>query len=121
MAQPPPIKDTTPVFPELLRNLEEFCHRRKLRSREVLPLLEELVMQRVEFGRQKYGTVLGIFNGRDAIMDAWEEAVDLCFYLAQAWKEGNDVAEEFDLAMGLLFSLTHRARPSLEKQAVVGS
>jgi len=39
---------------------------------------------RAEFGKDMYGTYLRTRNGRDALMDAYQEALDLCMYLAQA-------------------------------------
>jgi hypothetical protein len=42
---------------------------------------------RDSFGRQKYGTPLQAFNGRDALRDAYEESLDLCVYLRQALYE----------------------------------
>jgi hypothetical protein len=36
------------------------------------------------FGRKKYGTPLQAHNGRDALADAYQEALDLCVYLRQA-------------------------------------
>ncbi len=35
-------------------------------------------------GRARYGTPLQANNGRDALVDAYEEALDLCVYLKQA-------------------------------------
>lgn len=35
-------------------------------------------------GRRKYGVPLQPHNGRDALKDAYEEALDLCVYLRQA-------------------------------------
>lgn len=42
---------------------------------------------RDDFGRKKYGTPLQPFNGRDALTDAYQEALDLCVYLRQAIAE----------------------------------
>lgn len=42
---------------------------------------------RNRFGRAKYETPLQSFNGRDALQDAYEEALDLCAYLRQAIEE----------------------------------
>jgi hypothetical protein len=39
---------------------------------------------RDEFGRRKYGTPLQPHNGRDALADAFQEALDLAVYLRQA-------------------------------------
>jgi len=36
------------------------------------------------FGLEKYGTTLTIGNGRDGLMDAYEEALDLVVYLRHA-------------------------------------
>ena len=38
---------------------------------------------RHQMGVKKYGMGLQPFNGRDALKDAYEEALDLCFYLRQ--------------------------------------
>jgi hypothetical protein len=35
-------------------------------------------------GRHKYGVPLRPFNGRDVLVDAYQEALDLCVYLRQA-------------------------------------
>jgi hypothetical protein len=42
---------------------------------------------RVEVGRERYRVPLTTHNGRDALMDAWEEAADLLFYITQALME----------------------------------
>lgn len=35
-------------------------------------------------GKEKYGMPLQPLNGRDALVDAYQEALDLCVYLRQA-------------------------------------
>lgn len=50
-------------------------------------LVVEAVLSRKAFGLAKYGTPLQPGNGRDALRDAFEEALDLCCYLAQALAE----------------------------------
>lgn len=40
--------------------------------------------QRDRVGRERYGTPLQPFNGRDALVDAYQEALDLAVYLRQA-------------------------------------
>ena len=42
------------------------------------------LQERSEMGTEKYGTPLRAFNGRDALVDAYQEALDLCCYLKQA-------------------------------------
>lgn len=45
-------------------------------------VLNDLV-SRAEHGKGIYGTYLETFNGRNAVQDAYEEALDLCMYLKQ--------------------------------------
>ena len=42
---------------------------------------------RSEMGKEKYGTKLKTHNGRNALMDAYQKALDLCMYLKQALLE----------------------------------
>ena len=44
---------------------------------------------RHEMGARKYETALRPFNGRDPLIDAYQEALDLCVYLRQAIEERN--------------------------------
>ena len=37
--------------------------------------------QRLKLGIERYGTGLQADNGRDMLLDAYEEALDLCVYL----------------------------------------
>lgn len=38
-------------------------------------------------GRERYGTPLQAHNGRDALQDAYDEALDLCVYSMQYYTE----------------------------------
>lgn len=49
----------------------------------IVPLVIEDLSARREFGRKKYGDELRTSNGRDALIDAYQEALDLCIYLRQ--------------------------------------
>ena len=60
-SQPPPTGDGQPITEQVIADL-------RLRSAE---------------GTVKYGTVLRANNGRDALVDAYQEALDLCQYLRQ--------------------------------------
>jgi len=55
------------------------------------PCVQDLVIRDIEarkaVGFERYGTLLQPFNGRDALMDAYQEALDLCQYLRQALEE----------------------------------
>lgn len=55
----------------------------------ILKVMQDLENQ-AEKGLIHYGTVLKTHNGRDALQDAYEEALDLAMYLAQAIMERDD-------------------------------
>lgn len=59
--------------------------------------MQSLVRQdlddRERVGIQRYGTSLQAFNGRDAVRDAYEEAMDLTVYLRQVLAERDALAE----------------------------
>lgn len=50
-------------------------------------LVREDLEQRERLGVERYGTSLQPHNGRDALRDAYEEALDLACYLRQAMAE----------------------------------
>lgn len=60
--QPPPSGDGAPVLNYVIQDLN----------------------YRALVGFQKYGTLLRAHNGRDALIDAYQEALDLAMYLRQA-------------------------------------
>jgi hypothetical protein len=82
-------------FKELMQKImsreewEEFGQRDPIpNSRQaVWELVMEDMKKRNDFGVAKYGTPLQAFNGRDALKDAYEEALDLCVYLRTAIEE----------------------------------
>lgn len=47
-------------------------------------------IKRSYVGKKKYGTLLMTGNGRDALMDAYQEALDLAMYLKQAIMERDE-------------------------------
>jgi hypothetical protein len=47
----------------------------------VLPLVIADLQARARMGREKYGTELTVDNGRDHLLDAYQEALDLVMYL----------------------------------------
>lgn len=61
------------------------------------PCIQDLVIADIErrkaIGLERYGTLLQPFNGRDALRDAYEEALDLCQYLRQVLEERDRTAE----------------------------
>ena len=50
----------------------------------VWPIVMADMQARHELGIRRYGTPLQPFNGRDALRDAYEEALDLAVYLRTA-------------------------------------
>jgi hypothetical protein len=42
------------------------------------------IQGRIEKGRKEYGERLKPFNGRNALLDAYEECLDMAMYLKQA-------------------------------------
>lgn len=65
-------------------------------------LLEDDLMARRDLGIERYGTELTTENGRDPLVDAYQEALDLALYLRQAAITGPSAPVD-------LFSLTDRA------------
>lgn len=70
--QPKPVKGTAAVTEQVIADLK----------------------QRTKAGKKKYGRVLETHNGRDALWDAYEEALDLAQYLKQAIMERDDKQEQ---------------------------
>ena len=53
----------------------------------VIDLVAEDLRIRAEEGRKKYGCYLYANNGREALIDAYQEVLDLAMYLRQRIKE----------------------------------
>ena len=49
------------------------------------------LLDRSKEGEKKYGTLLKTNNGRNALMDAYQEALDLCMYLKQCLMENSSM------------------------------
>jgi transcriptional regulator with XRE-family HTH domain len=56
-------------------------------KRPIWELVIEDMHARDHVGRERYGMPLQANNGRDALVDAYQEALDLCVYLRQAIEE----------------------------------
>ncbi len=54
---------------------------------DIQSLVLEDIRERRNVGIQRYGTALQPHNGRDALRDAYEEALDLVMYLRQMMEE----------------------------------
>lgn len=53
-------------------------------SKPVWEAVIEDMQARDRFGREKYGTPLQCLNGRDPLVDAYQECLDMAVYLKQA-------------------------------------
>lgn len=60
----------------------------------VLEWVMQALEERAQVGYEKYGSLLTTFNGRDPLWDAFEEALDLTMYLAQAVMEKEALKEQ---------------------------
>jgi len=54
---------------------------------EIAPLVQKDIAERAKVGCKKYGEFLKANNGRNALWDAYQEALDLCMYLRQKIEE----------------------------------
>jgi len=77
------------------------------------PLVRADLVARSEIGLERYGVLLQAHNGRDALRDAYEEALDLVMYLRQAVEEASNVAARhfphviYEGALALACGLRH--------------
>jgi hypothetical protein len=55
----------------------------------IFDLVKRDLEERESVGKARYGTTLKANNGRDALLDAYAEALDLVVYLRQAIEERN--------------------------------
>lgn len=65
-------------------------HQPRPKINNTVPIYELVmkdVKERAEAGKERYGTYLQADNGRDALWDAYQEALDLTMYLRQLLKE----------------------------------
>lgn len=84
--QPPPKTSHINVLPGVIDDLNRLITT-QYRRHEVLPYVVADLGARADFGFKKYGTLLQAYNGRDALYDAYQEALDAIMYLGQARME----------------------------------
>ena len=88
--EPAPVKNEHPaLWPIVMADLiqEIAANRITVMSAVAVEVLDDM-KQRHEFGLKKYGTPLQPFNGRDPLVDAYQEMLDACVYLRQ-WMQEN--------------------------------
>lgn len=64
----------------------------------ITDLLIKDLLERKEFGTRKYGEPLKAFNGRDPLVDAYQELIDLLVYLRQHIEENPETTRAVHLA-----------------------
>jgi hypothetical protein len=89
--QPAPKKTDTPaVWPIVIARVRA-GHYGGVYMTETLAVA---MAERDRIGRERYGVGLQVENGRDALRDALEEALDLCAYTAQVAAQTKCAADE---------------------------
>lgn len=79
-------KDFTPTQPPPIKNEKQ----------EIWPLVIKDMEERHEFGKKKYGTGLQPFNGRNSLLDVYEECLDLLVYFRQKLEEQKEIEDELE-------------------------
>ena len=69
-------------------------------GKPITDLLINDLIERREFGTSKYGEPLKAFNGRDPLIDAYQELIDLLVYIRQHMEESN--ADESTILLRML-------------------
>ena len=64
---------------------------------DITELLIHDLKSRSEMGKEKYGEVLKPFNGRDALIDAYQEVLDLAVYFKQLIFERNRLMHNINI------------------------
>jgi len=80
--QAPTANDSAPIWDLVIADALDVTY-----PEGVLVLLVADMRERDQIGRAKYGTPLQAHNGRRPLVDAYQEALDLCVYLRQAMLE----------------------------------
>lgn len=88
------------MLKERFSNVEEQAPPTPDAGKAVWDLVMLDMIERDKIGRERYGTPLQAFNGRDPLVDAYQEALDLVVYLRQALEER---------AAGTIPAVPHRA------------
>lgn len=81
--QPTPTGDGPEVWPPLIDSLQEQIPRLSPTDARIAMAIVADCRARDRLGRERYGTPLRAHNGRDALVDAYQEALDLLAYLGQ--------------------------------------
>lgn len=95
--QPPPTHrpDLIPVWEHVISDFKiRFENYETMDGGDPLYAVDHAVSdmrERDRVGRERYGTPLTTGNGRDQLVDAYQELLDAAVYLKAAWLEGRQV------------------------------
>jgi hypothetical protein len=119
--QPPPIQTekSRSVTDELISDIENMIDCRPFSESARSKVVEDIKLRR-ESGRKKYGTELKSFNGRDALTDAYQEALDFSAYLRQYLLE-NDSGSESASDMEAVFMYRESLRMVVWLRSIIGN
>lgn len=126
--QPPPKVNThEPLWPAVISDISAMLFiSPNAPTDSLLDRVTDDMHERDAVGRERYGTPLQPFNGRDPIRDAYAEALDMAVYLKQALVENTNPLSGFDLlflyhnALGQILALRREIalRDALKKDSV---
>jgi hypothetical protein len=97
--EPAPIKNDRPAIQDLV--IADLRQRTGTAPRAYAGLVAADIEERKAQGLAKYGTLLQAHNGRNAIVDAYQEALDAVQYLKQANEEGAELDFLYERAIEL--------------------
>lgn len=63
------------------------------------------MIERDRVGRERYGTPLTVNNGRDQLVDSYQELLDASVYLRAAWLEGNQVRDAYHRTLDTIMEI----------------
>ena len=94
-----------PVWDLVIADLTMYVE--SVKTRGTLAKLKAAMSERNKIGIKKYGTPLQAFNGRNPLVDAYQEALDLCVYLKQAHieKPRLQISQMYEMAQDLAYEL----------------
>ena len=98
--EPPPHQGQVDVWPLVMADVRSEFGASSLRDRFLFE-----AEQRDQTGRAKYGMPLQTHNGRNPLVDAFQEAMDLTVYLRDAAERGYPVWTLYHTARSLAFSV----------------
>lgn len=86
--QPAPVKSDRDAIQDLVvADLKTPFQLMRVEVEEDVQWVTQDIEDRKRVGLERYGTLLQAFNGRDALMDAYQEALDLMVYSRQVIEE----------------------------------